>query len=69
MNSDSVMIEHKDSRGSVTQQIVDGNFPQRHNKASDSIAAASLSETHSNQDYVNAPKIDTHLAGIDPIAM
>ena len=54
------MIENTNSGDCLAQRIVDENFPWLHNLAPDSIADTRNGDTHSSQDYVKAPKPDTH---------
>ena len=52
---------------SVTQQKTDEHFSRRHNNATKSICDELFSNTHSSQEYVNAPQTDTRRATDAPI--
>ena len=61
-----VTIEYNRSTDSVIQQIIESNFPRKHNFAPE-LTAEAYSDTHSSQVYVNTPRMDTRKAMDAPI--
>ena len=60
--SDPVTPEHWDSRDAINQHNDDSNFTREYKNASDSIAEAPSSDTHSSQDYVKTLTVDTSIS-------